>query len=96
MIRFAEENTGLARIKVLGVGGGGGNAISTMIASGLQESNSSLPILIVRRLMRPRRICGCHWEGLTKGLGAGANQKSVARQPRKIGRRSCRPCKGRT
>ena len=36
MIRFAEENTGLARIKVLGVGGGGGNAINTMIASGLQ------------------------------------------------------------
>ena len=35
-ITFAEEETQGARIKVVGVGGGGGNAISRMIASGLQ------------------------------------------------------------
>ena len=35
-ITFAEEDTQGARIKVVGVGGGGGNAISRMIASGLQ------------------------------------------------------------
>ena len=35
-ITFAEEDTRAARIKVVGVGGGGGNALSRMIASGLQ------------------------------------------------------------
>ena len=35
-IQFAEEETRSARIKVVGVGGGGGNALSRMIASGLQ------------------------------------------------------------
>ena len=35
-IQFAEEETHGAHIKVVGVGGGGGNAVSRMIASGLQ------------------------------------------------------------
>ena len=34
-IIFADEDARGARIKVVGVGGGGGNAISRMIASGL-------------------------------------------------------------
>ena len=35
-ITFADEDNRAARIKVVGVGGGGGNAVSRMIASGLQ------------------------------------------------------------
>lgn len=35
MIEMWEENQGLAKIKVIGVGGGGGNAINTMISTGL-------------------------------------------------------------
>jgi len=35
-ITFADDETRGAHIKVVGVGGGGGNAISRMIASGLQ------------------------------------------------------------
>jgi len=35
LIEFEEEVTNQAKIKVIGVGGGGGNAINTMIASGL-------------------------------------------------------------
>ena len=34
MIEFADASGG-ARIKVVGVGGGGGNAVNTMIAAGL-------------------------------------------------------------
>ena len=36
MIQFEIENSGNARMKVIGVGGGGGNAINRMIFSGLQ------------------------------------------------------------
>ena len=74
MIRFAEENTGLARIKVLGVGGGGGNAINTMIASGLQgvefiTANTDRQALDATEADLRLPLGG----GLTKGLGAGAN-----------------------
>ena len=75
MIRFAEENTGgLARIKVIGVGGGGGNAINTMIASGLQgvefiTANTDRQALDATEAGLRLPLGG----GLTKGLGAGAN-----------------------
>src|SRR5688572_24931482 len=36
MITFANETERLAHIKVVGVGGGGGNAVNTMIAAGVQ------------------------------------------------------------
>ena len=35
MFEIEEELTQVARIKVVGVGGGGGNAVNTMISSGL-------------------------------------------------------------
>ncbi len=34
--RVAEEDNSVANIKVIGVGGGGGNAINTMVANRLQ------------------------------------------------------------
>ncbi len=63
-----------ARIKVLGVGGGGGNAINTMIRSGLEgvefiAANTDLQSL--RFSLAPVKIqIG---KELTKGLGAGAD-----------------------
>lgn len=63
-----------ARIKVIGVGGGGGNAINTMIASGLTgvefiAMNTDAQDL--RRSLASRRFqLGTQ---LTKGLGAGAD-----------------------
>ena len=73
VLQFAEDNH-LAKIKVIGIGGGGGNAIYTMISAGLEGvefiaantdaqalSNSLAPIKI--------QIGAT----LTKGLGAGAD-----------------------
>jgi len=79
-ITFAEEDTQGARIKVVGVGGGGGNAVSRMIASGLQgvefiAINSDLQALRANRAPIKIQI----GQKLTKGLGAGANP-DVGRQ----------------
>jgi len=73
-ITFAEEEVRGARIKVVGVGGGGGNAISRMMAAGVQGVEF-IAINTDRQALRdnkaPTRIqIG---EKLTKGLGAGAN-----------------------
>jgi cell division protein FtsZ len=73
-IAFADEDTRGAKIKVVGVGGGGGNAISRMMASGLQgvefiAVNSDLQALRSNRAPVKIQIGG----KLTKGLGAGAN-----------------------
>jgi cell division protein FtsZ len=76
MIEIVEEDevpTG-ARIKVIGVGGGGGNAINTMISAGLTgvefiAMNTDAQDL--RRSLAGKRFqLGTQ---LTKGLGAGAN-----------------------
>ena len=63
-----------ARIKVVGVGGGGGNAVNTMIASGLPgvefiAANTDLQALGAS-LASTKMQLGAQ---LTKGLGAGAN-----------------------
>src|SRR5258708_6913513 len=73
-ITFADEETGSARIKVVGVGGGGGNAIARMIASGLQgiefiAVNTDLQALRANRAPVKIQIGA----KVTKGLGAGAN-----------------------
>ncbi len=66
--------TGHAKIKVIGVGGGGGNAVQEMIKSELQGvqficANTDLQAL--QRNNAPRSVqLG---EKLTRGLGAGAN-----------------------
>jgi cell division protein FtsZ len=73
-ITFADDDSRGARIKVVGVGGGGGNAISRMIAAGLQgvefiAINTDLQALRGNRAALKIQIGG----KLTKGLGAGAN-----------------------
>jgi cell division protein FtsZ len=73
-ITFADDECRGARIKVVGVGGGGGNAIGRMIASGLQgvefiAINTDLQALKANRAPMKIQIGG----KLTKGLGAGAN-----------------------
>jgi cell division protein FtsZ len=73
-ILFAEEELHGARIKVVGVGGGGGNAVSRMIASGLQgvefiAINTDLQALRANRAPVKVQVGA----KLTKGLGAGAN-----------------------
>jgi len=69
-----------ARIKVIGVGGGGGNAVNTMIASGLPgveflTANTDMQSLGAS-LAATKIQLGAQ---LTKGLGAGANPE-VGRQ----------------
>lgn len=71
---------GSAKIKVIGVGGGGGNAVKNMIDSGLQGvqfvcANTDLQAL--NKNTAPFKVqLG---EKLTKGLGAGANP-SIGRE----------------
>ena len=73
-IEFADEAQMQARIKVVGVGGGGGNALNTMIHSGLEgvdfiAANTDVQALDVSLAISKLQI-GIN---LTKGLGAGAN-----------------------
>ena len=71
----AEDNPGnLAKIKVVGVGGGGNNAVNRMITSGLQgvefiAINCDAQALLLSKAQNRIQI----GEKLTKGLGAGAN-----------------------
>ena len=73
-IEFADDAEMQARIKVVGVGGGGGNALNTMIHSGLEgvefiAANTDMQALDAN--YAPTKIqLG---PALTKGLGAGAN-----------------------
>ncbi|HEX6503265.1 MAG TPA: cell division protein FtsZ [Terriglobales bacterium] len=73
-ISFNEEPRNDAKIKVIGVGGGGGNAVNRMIESGLEGiefvvANTDLQALRMSRA--PVKIqLGVK---LTSGLGAGAN-----------------------
>src|SRR5438046_8908418 len=79
MIEFVDAS-GAARIKVVGVGGGGGNAVNTMIAAGLPgvefiTANTDMQALGVS-LATTKIQLGAQ---LTKGLGAGANPE-IGRQ----------------
>ena len=73
-----DKNTGLnpAKIKVIGVGGGGGNAVNRMIDAGMQgvdfiTMNTDKQVLNLSRVEEGSRIqLG---ENLTHGLGAGGN-----------------------
>src|SRR6185369_9292006 len=73
-IDFADDADMQARIKVVGIGGGGGNALNTMIQSGLDgvefiAANTDVQALAAN--LAPTKIqLG---PNLTKGLGAGAN-----------------------
>src|SRR4051812_43959217 len=70
-----EENISLgANIKVVGIGGGGSNAVTTMIESGLSGvefivANTDRQALAANKASRKIQL----GRELTKGLGAGAN-----------------------
>jgi cell division protein FtsZ len=74
LLEFDDERMQRARIKVIGVGGGGGNAINTMIESRLEgvdfiAANTDLQALEANQA--PMKVgIGAN---LTRGLGAGAN-----------------------
>lgn len=69
-----------AKIKVIGVGGGGGNAVQNMIASGLHGVHFICANTDVQALNRSSASGKVQLgEKLTKGLGAGANP-SIGRE----------------
>src|SRR3954452_16785987 len=73
-ITFADERAGPARITVIGVGGGGGNAVSRMIDAGLHgvkfvSINTDAQALWSNRSPTKIQI----GERITTGLGAGSN-----------------------
>jgi cell division protein FtsZ len=74
MFTIVEENRCGAVIKVFGVGGGGGNAVNTMIEEGLQGVEfivANTDAQALSRNLAPLKLqLGAK---LTKGLGAGAN-----------------------
>lgn len=74
MFEFDDSHGKSAHIKVVGVGGGGGNAINTMIASGLQGVDFIATNTDAQALGNSRATLRMQLgEELTKGLGAGAN-----------------------
>jgi cell division protein FtsZ len=80
MIEFAATTKPGTRIKVVGVGGGGGNAVNTMIAAGLSgvefiAANTDAQALGVNMAQVKMQL----GEQLTQGLGAGANPE-IGRQ----------------
>jgi cell division protein FtsZ len=63
-----------ARIKVIGVGGGGGNAVNRMIEAGIDGIDFLVANTDLQALKRSRAPIKIQLGGkLTKGLGAGAN-----------------------
>ncbi len=75
MMEFdTNDNSVIARIKVIGIGGGGNNAVNRMIESNLQgvefiAVNTDRQALLTSKAEQKIQI----GEKLTKGLGAGAN-----------------------
>ncbi len=74
MIEFSESREPGARIKVIGVGGGGGNAINTMVAGRLEgvefiAANTDTQALAANRAGVKLQL----GKSLSRGLGAGAN-----------------------
>lgn len=75
------DSARIAKIKVIGVGGGGGNAVSSMIESGLVNGvefiilNTDAQVLLNSKVPTKLQI----GEKLTKGLGVGGNPE-VGRQ----------------
>src|SRR5262245_58111724 len=79
-LRLAEQASAGARIKIIGVGGGGSNAVSRMVKTGLDGvgfivANTDLQAL----RMNPAPVKLQIGTKLTKGLGAGADP-NVGRQ----------------
>ena len=74
MFEIEEDLQQVARIKVVGVGGGGGNAVNTMINSGLSGVDFIVANTDAQALVNSKAHIKVHLGSrLTKGLGAGAN-----------------------
>lgn len=74
LLEFDDEPSNRARIKVIGVGGGGGNAINTMIEARLEGVDFIVANTDVQALESNQAPTKIPLGGaLTKGLGAGAN-----------------------
>ena len=70
--RMAEES--LARIRVVGIGGGGGNAVNTMVENQLSGIEFIAANTDIQALENSKAdVCLQLGPGITKGLGAGAN-----------------------
>ncbi|MCL6627724.1 MAG: cell division protein FtsZ, partial [Alicyclobacillus shizuokensis] len=74
MLEFDLEVDSLARIKVVGVGGGGCNAVNRMIDSGI----AGVEFIVVNTDAQALRLSKAETriqigEKVTRGLGAGAN-----------------------
>ncbi len=80
MFEFAEETLSQARITVIGAGGGGNNAVNTMIQSNMEGVNFiavNTDAQVLASSLAPLKLqLGTK---LTKGLGAGANPE-IGRQ----------------
>lgn len=73
------ESEGVAKVKVIGVGGGGGNAINTMVESGLQGVEFIAANTDMQALNQSLAdICLQIGPSITKGLGAGADPETGA------------------
>ena len=69
----SQNNTNVVKIKVLGIGGGGNNAVNRMIDAGVQSAefiaiNTDKQALLISKADKRLQI----GERLTKGMGAGA------------------------
>ena len=74
MLEFVENNELTAKIKVIGIGGGGGNAVNTMIAAGLSGADFIAANTDAQALKaNASNIKIQLGEQITRGLGAGAN-----------------------
>lgn len=80
MFQFEENLDQTAKIKVIGVGGGGGNAINTMIRNHVEGVDFLVANTDAQALRRSEAPMKIQLGGsLTKGLGAGANPE-IGRQ----------------
>ena len=80
MFEIVEQNPLSARIKAIGVGGGGGNAINTMIGAGLSGVDFIVANTDAQALSSNAASVKIQLgEKITKGLGAGANPE-IGRQ----------------
>jgi cell division protein FtsZ len=74
MFEIVEQNSLTARIKVIGIGGGGGNAVNTMIGSKLSGVDFMVANTDAQSLEASQAPVRIQLGGtVTKGLGAGAN-----------------------
>jgi cell division protein FtsZ len=74
MFEIVEHNSLSARIKVIGIGGGGGNAVNTMIGSRLAGVDFMVANTDAQSLEASQAPVRIQLGGtVTKGLGAGAN-----------------------